>query len=383
MSAYARIPVAGPSITSREIALVAEAAERGWYEGAETYPRRFEEAFARYLGARYAVALPSCTSALHLALLALGVGPGDEVIVPEITWIATAAPIVYVGATPVLADVDSDTWCLDAASFEANITPRTRAVIPVDLYGGMPDYEAILAIAHKHGIHVVEDAAEAIGAVYHGKKAGTLGAVGAFSFHGSKTLTTGEGGMLVTDREDVVRRVHTLRDHGRRPGDKAFFNQEIAYKYRMSALTAALGLAQLERVSELVKRKREIYARYHARLSSVPGLRLNVEPFGETNAFWMTTVIIDPSLGLRKERVAAELAARGIDTRPFFHPLSTLPAFEGTESAARAKAHNPVAHMLSPHGLNLPSALNLTDAQIDAVSSAVQDIVENARAGRR
>lgn len=383
MSAYARIPVAGPSITAREVALVTEAATRGWYEGADTYPRRFEEAFARHLGSRYATALPSCTSALHLALLALGVGPGDEVIVPDITWIATAAPIHYVGATPVFADVDVDTWCLDPRSFEENITPRTRAVIPVDLYGGMPDYEAIGPIAAKHGIHVIEDAAEAVGAVYHGKKAGTLGAVGTFSFHGSKTLTTGEGGMLVTDREDIVRRVQMLRDHGRKPGDRAFFNSEVAYKYKMNAVTAALGIAQLERVNELVRRKREIFARYHAALAGVPGIQLNVETEGVVNAFWMTTAIIDPSLGLGKERVARELAIRGIDTRPFFHPLSSLPAFEGLESAAHAKAKNPVAYALSPHGLNLPSALNLTDAQIYSVAAAVRDIVENARAGRR
>jgi perosamine synthetase len=383
MTAYAKIPVAGPSITAREIALVAEAAEHGWYEGASTYARRFEEAFARYTGARYAVALPSCTSAIHLALLALGVGPGDEVIIPECTWIATAAPVVQVGAMPVFADIDVDTWCLDPASFEAHITPRTKAVIPVDLYGGMPDYEAIGRIADAHGISVIEDAAEAVGASYHGRRAGTLGAVGTFSFHGSKTMTTGEGGMLVTSREDIHRRVEVLRDHGRAPGDRAFFNGEVAYKYRMNAVTAALGLAQLERVDSLVARKRAIFSRYRKALSGVPGLTLNLETEGVANAFWMTTVILDPSLGLKKDRVATELAARGIDTRPFFHPLSSLPAFEGTESAARGKAANHVAYALSPHGLNLPSALNLTDGQIDVVAEAVKDIVENARAGRR
>jgi perosamine synthetase len=380
MNAIARIPVAGPSITASEIALVAEAAEHGWYEDAETYPRRFEQAFAAWVGARHAVTLPSCTSALHLALLALGVGPGDEVVVPEITWIATVAPVLQVGATPVFADVDPDTWCLSAASFEALITPRTRAVIPVDLYGGMPDYDPILEIAARRSVSVIEDAAEAVGGSYRGRRAGTLGAAGTFSFHGSKTLTTGEGGMLVTDRDDVHRRVLVLRDHGRSPGDRAFWNREVAYKYKMNAVTAALGLAQLGRVDELVSRKRAILARYRSALADLPGLTFNAEPEGVVNAAWMSTVLLDPALGLSKERFAELLGARGVDTRPFFHPLSSLPAFAGSAAAERGRHMNRVAYARSPYGLNLPSALSLTDAQIDAVAGAVREIVERARA---
>ena len=371
-----RIPVAGPSITAREVALCAEAAENGWYEGADTYPRRFEEAFAAWVGSRFAISLPSCTSALHLALGALGVGPGDEVIVPEITWIATAAPITYLGATPVFADVDRETWCLDAGSFARAITPRTRAVIPVDLYGGMPDYQALSEIADRHGITIVEDAAEAVGASYRGKKAGTLGALGTFSFHGSKTLTTGEGGMLVTDREDLHRRALTLRDHGRAPGDRAFFNHEVAYKYKMNPITAALGLGQLERVGELIAGKRAIFERYREGLSGVAGLRLNAEGEGVNNAFWMTTVVLDPALGLDKDRFSRLLSERGIDTRPFFHPLSSIPAFAGSESARGGEGRNPVAYALSPWGINLPSALRLTPAEIDRVVEAVREIVE-------
>lgn len=380
MTAKRRIPVAGPSITAREIALVAEAAEAGWYEGADTYPRRFEEAFARWVGARFAITLPSCTSALHLALAAIGVGPGDEVIVPELTWIATAAPIVYLGATPVFADVDRETWCLDAGSLERAITPRTKAVIPVDLYGGMPDYQAISEVAGRHGITVIEDAAEAVGASYRGRRAGTLGAAGAFSFHGSKTLTTGEGGMLVTDREELHRRALVLRDHGRAPGDRAFWNQEVAFKYKMNAVTAALGLAQLERVEGLVARKRAIFERYRERLSGVPGLRLNPSGEGVENAYWMTTVVVDPGLGLDKDRLGALLSERGIDTRPFFHPLSSIPAFAGTPSARGAEERNPSAYALSPWGINLPSALNLTDAQIDLVAGVLRDLLESTAA---
>src|SRR6266850_1354070 len=194
-----RIPVAGPSITQKEIDYVTDAVTNAWYGNANVYHDRFEKAFAEYLGLRYAMTLPSCTSAIHLALLALGVGPGDEVIVPDATWIASAAPITYVGATPVFADIDERTWCLSAKSFEACITSKTRAVIPVDLYGNIPDMDAIEGVARQHQIAIVEDAAEAIGSEYKGRKAGSFGDASVFSFHGSKTLTTGEGGMLVTN----------------------------------------------------------------------------------------------------------------------------------------------------------------------------------------
>ncbi|MBE9572603.1 MAG: DegT/DnrJ/EryC1/StrS family aminotransferase, partial [Proteobacteria bacterium] len=234
-----KIPVSGPWITQKEIDYVADAAANAWYENANMYHERFEKAFAEYLGVKYAVTLPSCTSALHLSLLALGMGPSDEVIVPDVTWIASAAPIIYVGATPVFADMDEKTWCMSVESFEECITPKTKAIIPVDLYGGVPDWDRILEIASRHNIAVIEDAAEAIGSEYKGKKAGVFGDTGTFSFHGSKTMTTGEGGMLVTDNRDIFERVLFLRDHGRKPGDVMFFNAEVGYKYKMSSMQAA------------------------------------------------------------------------------------------------------------------------------------------------
>src|SRR5216683_70174 len=230
-----RIPVAGPSITQKEIDYVTDAVTNAWYGQANVYHERFEKAFADYLGVSHAVALPSCTSAIHLSLLALGVGPGDEVIVPDATWIASAAPITYVGATPVFSDIDQQTWCLSAETLVAAITPRTKAVIVVDLYGNMPDLPSLLAAARHHGLPVIEGAAEAAGAEYAGRKAGSFGDTGVFSFHGSKTLTTGEGGMLVTSDEALHSRALFLRDHGRKPGDKMFFNHEVAYKYKMSS----------------------------------------------------------------------------------------------------------------------------------------------------
>ena len=362
-----RIPVSGPWITEREIAYVTEAVTHAWYSQANVWHERFETAFARHLGRQFATALPSCTSGLHLALAALGIGPGDEVIVPECTWIATSAPITYVGATPVFADIDPVTWCLSAESFARHLTPRTRAVIPVDLYGSMPDYNALGVLAGQHGVAVIEDAAEAIGAETAGKPAGSFGIAGVFSFHGSKTLTTGEGGLLATDDEPFFRRVLHLRDHGREPGDRFFFNTAVAYKYKMSSMQAALGLAQLERVQELIERKRQIFGWYRDRLSTVPGLTLNAEPPGTRNAYWMVTVVWDAAWGIDKNALQLQLDADGIDTRPFFHPLSSLPAYHNAPSAQGARERNPVAYDIASRALNLPSALNLTEDQVDRV----------------
>lgn len=359
-----RIPVAGPWITQKEVDYVADAVRNAWYSNANIYHERFERAFAEYLGVRYAIALPSCTSAIHLALLAHGVEPGDEVIVPDITWIATAAPISYVGATPVFADIDAETWCLSAEAFEACITPRTKAVIPVDLYGGMPDMDAVREIAARHGIAIIEDAAEAIGSEYHGQRAGSLGDVGVFSFHGSKTLTTGEGGMLVTNSEDIFHRVMFLRDHGRKPGDIQFYNTEVAYKYKMSSMQAALGLAQLERVEELVARKREIFGWYRDALAGVDGVTFNAEPPGTRNSYWMVTAILDPKFGIRKEQLMVRLNEHGIASRPFFYPLSSLPAYAGLAQAQDAQQRNQVSYAVSPYGVNLPCALNLEQEKI-------------------
>jgi perosamine synthetase len=374
-----RIPVSGPWITEREIAYVTDAVTNAWYANAGMYHERFERAFAGFIGTRFAIALPSCTSAIHLALAALGIGPGDEVIVPEITWIASAAPIDYVGATPVFADVDERTWCISADSMERRITPRTRAIIPVDLYGGTPDYDAIRRIASAHGIAVIEDAAEAFGAERAGRRTGSFGDAGTFSFHGSKTLTTGEGGMLVTDRDDLYRRALVLRDHGRQPGDTSFRNTEVAFKYRMSAMQAALGLAQTERGEELVERKRAIFGWYRDALAGVPGITLNHEEPGTRNVYWMVTAILDPASWPAKDAVIARMRAHGVDCRPFFHPLSSLEAYAATPHAIAARERNTTAYRLSSHGVNLPSGFNMTPDLVarvcEGLMSAQADVV--------
>jgi perosamine synthetase len=369
------LPIAGPSITEKEVAYVSDAAATAWYGDANKYHARFEAAFAAYCGRRHAVSLPSCTSALHLALLALGVGPGDEVIVPEATWIASAAPIAYVGATPVFVDIDADSWCLDPDAFAAAITPRTKAAIVVDLYGSMPDWDRLDSIAAARGVVLIEDAAEAIGSRWRGRPAGAFGAFSTFSFHGSKTLTTGEGGMLLLDDDALLARVLQLRDHGRAPGDTMFFNDEVGHKYKMSALQAALGLAQLERVEELIAGKRRIFGWYRQALDGWSAGRLNPDVEGLENSYWMSTIVLDPALGLTKEALLPRLQAEGVGSRPFFYPLSAIPAYRDTPEAQSARQTNRTAYGLTPYGVNLPSALSLTQSDVEYCVSVLKRIV--------
>jgi perosamine synthetase len=371
-----RIPVAGPWITQREAEYAADAAANDWYSNAGRYIGRFERAFAEFTGVDHAVSLPHCTAGIHLALAALGIGPGDEIIVPESTWIASVAPVSYVGATPVLVDVAPDSWCLTAKTVERAITPRTKAVIAVDLYGSMPDFRSLRLVTAPAGIPIIEDAAEAVGSTYEGKPAGSLGDVGVFSFHGSKTLTTGEGGMLVTGRKDIYDRVLVLRDHGRQPGDRFFQNTEVAFKYKMAPVQAALGLAQLERVAELVGKKRQIFAWYEARLRDVPGVALNAESPSVRNSYWMVTAVLDTSISLTTLGLMRALDAAAIDSRPFFSPLSSLRPFAGKGS----QTTSPVAYSLARCAVNLPSALTLEEADVDYVCRTLRKIVDEARA---
>ena len=370
-----RIPIAGPSISQREIDYVTDAATTGWYDGAGEYPHRFERAFASYLEVKHAVSLPSCTSGLHLALAALGIGPGDEVIVPDVTWIASAAPISYVGAVAVFADIDERTWCLSSQSVRECITEKTKAILAVDLYGGIADYAELRLLAEEHGLKIIEDAAEAFGSEYEGCKAGTLGDVAAFSFHGSKTMSTGEGGMLVTDDDELYARVMQLRDHGREPGDVLFRNTEVAFKYKMPPVSAAIGLGQVERAEELVVRKREIFNWYHEALSEVNGVQLNHEPDNTKNSYWMVTAVLDPKLGWPKEKLMGALDKEGIDSRPMFYPLSSLSAYDGVFQSAVARDRNEVSYRITPWGINLPSALCLKKGQVQRVVDALIQIL--------
>jgi len=364
IEAAERIPVAAPSITDREVELVAEAARTAWRHNHYAFNARFERMLADYVG---------------VALAALGVGPGDEVIAPDVTWIASVAPIVYVGAEPVLVDIRPDTWCIDPDAVEAAIGPKTKVIMGVDLYGSTCEWERLQAIADRHGLLLIEDAAEALGSARHGRRAGALGRVSAFSFHGSKTVVTGEGGMLATDDAALFERVLFLRDHGRKPGDRFFLNSEIAFKYRMSAVQAALGVAQMERIDELIAYKRRIFGWYRDRLGGMNGITLNAEPADTLNSYWMTTAIFDSSLGLEKFTVMAELDKRNIDSRPIFSRLSTLPAFAERPQATRFVTAADRGAGIADYGVNLPSGYNMTEELVDVVCEAVREIV----AGRR
>jgi len=379
-----RIAVAGPWITELEVGYVADAARNAWYERAGEYPDRFQEAFAEHADRRFALSLPSCTAGIHLVLAALGIGPGDEVIVPDTTWIASAAPITYVGATTVFADVDPNTWCLDVDRTRDLISPNTKAIIAVDLYGGTPDLQRLEQLASEHGIALIEDAAEAVGSRRAGRAAGNFGLASVFSFHGSKTLTTGEGGLVVTDDAGLFERMSVLRDHGRPVGDSNFFNGEVAFKYKMSALQAALGLAQLERLPELVEKKRQLFRWYEEELADVEGVVLNAEPPGTLNSYWMVTALLDDSHEIRAAELRRRLDEQAIDTRPFFHPLSSLPAFAQSPHAKDSRERNPVAYDLAPRGLNLPSGLILQERDVTRVADAVRAALTAAgsRVGR-
>ena len=364
-----RIHYTKPSITELEIRYAADAAAHGWGERCYEYIARFETAFKAHLGVRHAIATASCTGALHMGLAALGVGPGDEVILADTNWIASAAPVTYLGAKPVFVDVLPDSWCIDSALAEAAITPRTKAIIAVHLYGNLCEMDQLLAVGERHGIPVIEDAAEAVGSVYHGKRAGSLGKFGTFSFHGTKTLTTGEGGMFVTDDDALYETVLTLSNHGRARGQvKQFWPDAVGFKYKMSNIQAAIGCGQMERINALIDRKRAIFRYYRERLERQPGVGMNPEPAGTVNGAWMPTVVFDAQTGVTRERLQAAFAAADIDARVFFHPLSSLPMFEDQPA-------NRWAWDIPARAINLPSYHDLSDGDQDRVVEIVTQLL--------
>ena len=360
-----RIFYTKPSIGDLEVAYATDAARNGWGAQCYDYIVKFEAQFRAFAGTKYAIATSSCTGALHMGLAALGVGAGDEVILADTNWIASAAPITYVGATPVFVDILPDSWCLDPALVERAITPKTKAIIAVHLYGNLCAVDELLEIGKRHGIPVIEDAAEAIGSTWGGRCAGSLGAFGTFSFHGTKTVTTGEGGMLVTSDDALYEKLRSLHNHGRRPGQtKQFWPEDIGFKYKMANVQAAIGCAQMERIAELIARKREIFANYRARLAAIPGIALNPEPAGTQNGYWMPTLVLPPSLGVTREQMVDAFAAADIDARVFFHPLSSLPMFA-------PKPDNRIAYDLPRRAINLPSYHDLTSADQDRVADVI------------
>lgn len=360
-----RILYTKPSITEKEVAYATDAAANGWGERCYEYITRFEELFRQHLGVRYAIATSSCTGAMHMGLAALGIGPGDEVILADTNWIASAAPITYLGAKPVFVDILPDTWCLDPVQVEAAITRRTKAIIAVHLYGNLCEMDALADIGERYGLPIVEDAAEAIGSIWHGKRAGSMGRFGTFSFHGTKTLTTGEGGMFVTNDSELYSKVLTLSNHGRATNQtKQFWPDAIGFKYKLSNIQAAIGCAQLERIDELIASKRRVFSYYRRFLGDYREISMNPEKPETTNGYWMPTVVFSENTGVTRERLQASFKDANIDARVFFWPLSSLDFFEAVPA-------NIFAYSIPPRAINLPSYHELTVEDIEQVCSVV------------
>jgi perosamine synthetase len=364
----ARIHYTKPSITGLEVRYAEDAARNGWGPQCYAYIDRFETAFRDHLETRHAIATSSCTGALHMGLAALGIGPGDEVILADSNWIASAAPITYLGATPVFVDILADSWCIDPEKAEAAITPRTKAIIAVHLYGNLCDMDRLMAIGAAHDIAIIEDAAEAIGSIFKGRKAGSIGTFGTFSFHGTKTITTGEGGMFVTSDADLYQRVLTLSNHGRAAGQtRQFWPDMIGYKYKISNIQAAIGCAQIERIEELIVRKHDILTYYKERLEP-HGFTMNPEPPGCRIGGWMPNAVFPRESGLTRDLVKDHFNRAGIDARVFFHPLSGLDFFE-------ARPENRIAREIPERAINLPSYHDMTKTDLDRVIDTLLALV--------
>ncbi len=369
-----RVPVAEPNLTGRELEYVTDCVASNWISSQGKYVNRFEQEFALLCESRYALATSNGTSALHLGLVALGVGPGDEVIVPDLTFIASANAVTYCGAKAVLVDVDRVTWTIDPGEVEAAITPRTRGIIPVHLYGHPAEMDSILRIADRHGLFILEDCAEALGARYRSRIVGSLGTGACFSFYGNKTLTTGEGGMLVTNDESLYRKARMLRDHGMSP-ERRYWHPFVGFNYRLTNLQAAVGVAQVERINEILNRKAEIDKLYRQNLSDTLCLILPPsQPWAEP-VCWLFSILVDESIcGVSRDELLAHMDRKQIGCRPVFQPLHVQPPY------LMAKAF-PVTEALSREGISLPSALSLKDRDIEYICTTIKEIIASPRRG--
>jgi perosamine synthetase len=356
------IPVSRPHFTGKEEEYVLDAVRSGWVSSIGRYIELFEASFAKFCGTKYALTASNGTTALHLALVTAGIGPGDEVIVPDITFVATANAVTYTGATPVLVDIEPDTLCIDPSAVKAAITERTRAIIPVHLYGHPADMDALKAIAAEHDLAIIEDAAEAHGAEYEGRRVGGLGKAGVFSFYGNKIITSGEGGMITTDDAEFYRKACFLRDQAMSK-EKRYWHDIVGFNYRMTNLQAALGLAQMESIDDMLARRAEILAQYRATIATSERIRLNFTANWAKSAYWMICLEVDDFDDERRGRFMQRLKDRGIDSRPYFYPMSAMPMYK-CRTPARAAVKSVI-------GLNLPTYHDLTPAQIERVGLAV------------
>ncbi|MFN7014361.1 MAG: DegT/DnrJ/EryC1/StrS family aminotransferase [Bacteroidia bacterium] len=360
------IPISQPSITQKEIDYVTDAVKSGWVSSLGKYIDKFEKDFAAFCGVKHAVSTANGTVAIHLALVALGIKEGDEVIVPDFSFIATANAVKHAGATPVFADIDPYNLCINVETIRKKITTKTKAIIPVHIYGHPADMPAINAIAKEHNLIVIEDAAEAHGSSINGQKTGSWGICGTFSFYGNKNITSGEGGMITTNSDELNERLRFLRDHAMSK-EKRYWHTEIGYNYRMTNLQAALGLAQLERADELIAKRKEIYKWYKKYLQHFDVVTLNKTYPWADNSYWLVCAELHNYNEEKRSAFMTKMKAAGVDTRPFFYPMSMMPMYQ--------KADNPITHSIFEKGINLPTYFDLTEKEVKYICEKIKELL--------
>ena len=365
------IPIAEPSLGEEEFQNVIEAVKSGWISSKGKFIAEFEQNFAQYCSRKYGVATSNGTVALHLALKTIGITKDDEVIVPDLAFVAVANVVTYCSAKPVFVDSHPEYWCIDPEKIEDKITKNTKAIIPVHLYGNPCDMDWIMDIAKDYNLHVVEDAAEAHGTSYKNKKVGSFGDISCFSFYGNKVMTTGEGGMCLTNDKELAERMRILRDHGMNP-NKKYWHDIIGFNYRMTNLQAAVGVAQLKKLDNFVEKKRKIAEWYSKELEELEEkrlIKLHPEMHWAKNVFWMYSILVEDKFGLSREELMKKLEKNGVDTRPFFYPLNMMPLYKYKD-----KENFPRAEEISLKGINLPSGILLTEKEVGIIAGLLRHL---------
>jgi perosamine synthetase len=370
------ISVCEPLVGQRELEYVTNCIQTNWVSSKGEYIAEFEDKFAAYCGCKYGITTTSGTTALHLALVTLGIGKGDEVIVPSLTMTASVFPVIYTGAKPVLVDSDPAIWNIDPAKIEEKITKNTKVIMPVHLYGHPCDMAPMLDIALKYGLYIIEDAAEVHGAEYNGRKAGSIGDMGCFSFYANKIITTGEGGMIITNSKEMADRARSLKDLAHSP-QKRFLHTDIGFNYRMTNIQAGMGLAQLEQIDRFVEMRRQNASFYNRRLGVLPGITMPPEKEWAKNTYWMYAIVLQDEFGLSRDQLMEELAKREVETRAFFIPMHLQPCF--TDLGLFNNEAYPVAEELGRRGLFLPSSTGLTQEQKTYICDCIEEIQRKVR----
>jgi perosamine synthetase len=367
------IPVCSPLLSGSELAYITDAVSTGWISSSGSYLQKFEQAFADYCGVKYGVGVCNGTAALHLALTALDIKEGDEVIIPDFTMIASAFAVCYTGAKPVFVDADKDTWNIDTAKIEEKITSKTKAIMPVHIFGNICDMDAIKNIAKKRNLFVLEDAAEAHGSEYKGKKSGSFSDIAAFSFFANKNITTGEGGMVVTDNEDLYKKAKYYKNLCfPLDGPRNYIHEDIGFNYRMSNLHAAIGLAQTEKADYYRELRINHGLQYRELLSQIPGIVLQKDQPDGKNVFWMNGLCVLPEeYGRTRDELIAHLTNNGVDTRLFFNGMRNQPALK--KFGCDCSGTYPVSDFLATHGFYLPSGSGLTEDQINKICGLIKN----------